>query len=65
MTENSIKKTLERVRKERKDTIEKLANSINIPPETLRTFIYSKKGSIEIADKILKHYDLKIIEVKN
>lgn len=60
--ENSIKKFIVEKKKENKHhTLSYLSDAINVNRNTLIKFFKSKKGSIEIADKLLNFYNAEII----
>lgn len=59
--ENMIKKFIADKKNENKHTYTLLSKEIGEARPTLLKFFYSKKGSLEIADKLLKFYNAEII----
>jgi hypothetical protein len=60
--ENSIKKFIVEKKNENKyHTFSYLSSEINVNRNTLIKFFKSKKGSLEIADKLFKFYNAEII----
>jgi predicted transcriptional regulator len=63
MSKQLIKTAILRAKMERKLSYTQIAKDIDVKYATLYKFIHSDKGSIEIAEKLMNYFQLKIIKI--